>query len=482
MPRSLKTARRFTVALLAAGLTAAVLPTTPAFAAPANLVKNPDFSNASTGWKVNASTATLSTTSISGNPAALIRATKAGNTVALNDATNTVTNGAAGVEYTATARVRATTADTKGQLRVREVGGGSSISHAAGYTVSSANTWQTVKLNFTTTKAANALDVNVVAWNVGTGQNIIVDAVTLTSGQETVTPPPVQTPGYTLSDGCRLDLRGLGDCAPLVGAAHGSNTDPSAFEASLGQRFGVRRTYYQGTQVSKAVSVSKTDLAAGRIPWISFKLPYSWTDMANGKGDAWAKDLVKQLDALEGPVWLAFHHEPEKDGDIKEWKRMQERLGPIVRSGSDNVAFSVVLTGWNQWYGPAEYRIENMWPNTKVDVAGFDIYSFYATTSNGVTKYPEASLKSKYFDKISAWAKTKDVEWGLAETGVSDPGALDYPNWISTTSQELQDTGAIAMSYFDSHLNLKQSYNLTTAAKKADFGRALKASPTFPKQ
>ena len=34
--------------------------------------------------------------------------------------------------------------------------------------------------------------------------------------------------------------------------------------------------------------MAKTDLAERRLPWISFKLPYSWADMATGKGDAWA--------------------------------------------------------------------------------------------------------------------------------------------------------------------------------------------------
>ena len=35
--------------------------------------------------------------------------------------------------------------------------------------------------------------------------------------------------------------------------------------------------------------LAEADLAAGRLPWISFKLPYSWPDMAAGKGDAWAR-------------------------------------------------------------------------------------------------------------------------------------------------------------------------------------------------
>ena len=103
--------------------------------------------------------------------------------------------------------------------------------------------------------------------------------------------------------------------------------------------------------MDKAVSVSKADLAKKRIPWISFKLPYSWSEMAAGKGDAWTKDLAVKLGKLDGPVWLAFHHEPEGDGDITQWTAMQARLAPIVRANASNVAYTIVVTGWNQLYG-----------------------------------------------------------------------------------------------------------------------------------
>ena len=121
----------------------------------------------------------------------------------------------------------------------------------------------------------------------------------------------------------------------------------------MGQQLGVRRTYYGATQVDKAVSVSKADLAMDRLPWISFKLPYSWAEMAAGKGDAWATDLAAKLNKLDGPVWLAFHHEPEGDGDIKQWTAMQAHLAPIVRAAAPNVAYTIVVTGYHQFYGSA---------------------------------------------------------------------------------------------------------------------------------
>ena len=166
----------------------------------------------------------------------------------------------------------------------------------------------------------------------------------------------------------------------------------------MGHRLGVRRTYYGGTHVDKAVAVSKADLAMDRIPWISFKLPYTWAEMAAGKGDAWTHGLAVKLNALDGPVWLAFHHEPEGDGDIKQWTAMQARLAPIVRSAGSNVSYSIVLTGWNQLYGQAQYSLDSLWPkNTKIDLLGIDVYNKYGAVQDGVMHIKHTDMEGSYF-------------------------------------------------------------------------------------
>ena len=57
--------------------------------------------------------------------------------------------------------------------------------------------------------------------------------------------------------------------------------------------------------VASAVKTAKADAAKNRMPWMSFKPPYSWADMAAGKGDAWARDLATKMKAVGGPVWVA---------------------------------------------------------------------------------------------------------------------------------------------------------------------------------
>jgi hypothetical protein len=282
---------------------------------------------------------------------------------------------------------------------------------------------------------------------------------------------------YVLSDGCVLNARGVGPCGPLLGGATGSNDDPAGLEQQFGQRYGVRRSYFTAGQEDRALTTAAADLAAGRIPWISFKLPHPWTEMAAGAGDAWAADLSTRLAGLPGPVWVAFHHEPEKDQpDIGAWRATQERLGPILRSRAPNAAFTVILTGWNQFRGPAEFSLASLWPGTTVDLAGFDVYC-----PVGAGKHADvpASLHDSYLVPLAAWARAHGVAWGLAETGITNAASARHPDWIQRTRQELADTGGLVLAYFNSPLNSTQDWTLGDPGKAADFAAALRQSPVL---
>jgi hypothetical protein len=284
-----------------------------------------------------------------------------------------------------------------------------------------------------------------------------------------------------LSNGCSAGRRGVPSCGAYVGAAHGSNTDPVDLEGATGGTLGVRRTYWTGSQVGSAVTTARRDLAHGRLPWMSFKLPFSWADMASGRGDAWARDLATRLDALPGPVWIAFHHEPEGDGDIATWRRMQERLAPIVRHTADNVAFTVVLTGWNQLYGATEYRFDTIWPRgVKIDVAGFDVYNQYGVVENGVANTEGTDVRSAYFVPISSWARAHDVHWALSETAYTDQLSKIDPDWIGRTRRQLEGLGGVAYSYFDTTLHSAGTWSLSTLLKKEAFARARVGTPRLP--
>lgn len=282
-----------------------------------------------------------------------------------------------------------------------------------------------------------------------------------------------------LSDGCELNSRGVPLCSGLVGAAYGSNTDPTAWERRLGRPLGVRRTYYLPGKVPQAIADVKADLRAGRVPWISFKLPYSWADMAAGRGDAWTHDLASRLAKVDGPVWLAFHHEPENDGPMADWTRMQQRLSPLVRRLAPNVAYTIILTGWNQIYGPPWLSLDAVWPrDTVVDLVGFDVYNDFGVVRNGKKDVSATELAEEYFVHFEAFSKRYGVPWGVAETGITDAYGRRNPRWMQQTYGELVKHGGVALIYFNSRLNSEASWRLV-GAKEQDFADALASSPTL---
>jgi hypothetical protein len=160
---------------------------------------------------------------------------------------------------------------------------------------------------------------------------------------------------------------------------------------------------------------------------------------------------------------------------------MQRRLGPIVRETAPNVGFSVILTGWHQLYGDSQYSLANLWPATTVDVAGFDVYNAYGLVKDGVLRLKPTDMRGSYFEPLSAWAKSKGVAWGLAESGFTDRASADYPRWLEDTYDDLIATGGVAFAYFNTSLNSQGSWVITTESKTTQFSTAINRTPEFPK-
>ncbi len=281
-----------------------------------------------------------------------------------------------------------------------------------------------------------------------------------------------------LTDGCRYSERGIPDCGTLLGAAYGANTNPADWEQSLGRGLGLHRTYFAADEVNEAVWTARDDLEHQRLPWVSFKVPRSWADMAAGQGDEWALEIARQLAAVPGPVWVAFHHEPEGDGDITQWTAMQEHLAPLVREAAPNVAYTVILTGWNQLFGSSQYSLESMWPGgAAIDLVGFDVYDKYGVERDGRV-VRERTRFEDYFTHFQQFAEAHGVAWALAETGYTDRAAEIEPDFVSELVSQVAEHGGVGVTYFNTTLNSVAPWHLT-GAKEEEFARALATTPTL---
>lgn len=279
-----------------------------------------------------------------------------------------------------------------------------------------------------------------------------------------------------LTNGCNVGPRGMPSCGAYLGAAYGGNASLASWERSMGKKLGVHRTYWGSGSVASAVRTAKADAANNRVPWMSFKAPYSWSQMAAGKGDAWARNLAAKMKTVRGPVWVAVHHEPENDGgDIQLWKRMQARLAPIMRRTAPNLGYSIILMGYHEFHGAAKYRMAAIWPKTKIDIVGFDIYETYGHKGSTTWK----AFVKNYYEPIQAWSKTTGVKWGLAETGYTDLAASKNSAWMRNTYNDMVSHGGIAFSYFNTNLNSTANWKLSTASKQNAFTRVIRRAPSL---
>lgn len=276
---------------------------------------------------------------------------------------------------------------------------------------------------------------------------------------------------------CVWNHQGIPQFGAYVGAAVGGTEQLPQLERQTG-RLGVHRTYYQAGQVDDAVRTARSDLLAGRTPWISFKMPYSWSAMAAGRGDAWVRGLADKLGRLPGPVWLAFHHEPEWDGNPLVWKRMQQHLAPIIHARTNNVAYTIILTGWDALFGPRQFHLSRMWPGDRyVDVLGMDVYNDFGTNRSGHSNIPMLN-PMKYFRPISRFARAHHVKWAIAETGYSAPAVARNPSWLVTEYRDLRAEGGVALTYFDSSLNSIANWTLSSPPKVRAFHTILNQTRT----
>jgi len=450
-------------------------------------MSNGNFEHGRTGWVINTPrtrSAVVSHYGYGGGHALKVVNRRPGRAV-FSSHSNVARTTKAGQHYTVSALVRTNQKGLRGRLALREGNKGRLVKNTVrGFSAN--GSWHKVTFTTTARRAGSQLNVRFAVNRLKKRKALLVDNVSVlrwlpTSGGSTPPPPPPDRVAGKLTNGCDYSSRGIpGSCAALLGSAYNSNTDPTSWESSMGQNLGIRRTYWGGSQVDKAVSTAKTDLADRRLPWISFKLPYSWSEMASGKGDSWTRDLATKLSKLDGPVWLAFHHEPEGDGDIKQWTAMQAHLAPIVRSAAPNVAYSIVLTGWHEFFGEAQYKLDNIMPkNTKIDMLGIDVYNRYGAPTNGKIQTTRSNLDRDYFAPTSAWAKAHGMAWGVAETGYTDKSAEDDPTWIQQTYNELKARGGVAFTYFNSNLNSTANWALSTSLKKSQFKSAMTKTPTL---
>jgi hypothetical protein len=164
-----------------------------------------------------------------------------------------------------------------------------------------------------------------------------------------------------------------------------------------------RRLFGDLSNTTRTISTARSEIAAGRYPILSFKLPNNdWVGAASGRYDSQLRSLRDKLAALPGPLFVTIHHEPNGDGTAADFARMQRRVLPILRTPT-NVDAGVIMNGfiWSpRSFGASDAEIAEWLP---ADVRGLsevvaaDFY--HGGTPSNPGEDPAPKIRG-----LSAWA------------------------------------------------------------------------------
>lgn len=259
-------------------------------------------------------------------------------------------------------------------------------------------------------------------------------------------------------------------------------------EVVYGATATVHRTFYNLTTsgIATAVAMCKADNAAGRMSWISFKLPkktaasggnpastvavdYDWFNA--GHEDALLTALTVALAALPFPIMLTMHHEPEDDGETPaQWTAMQQKVSPVIMDGAPNVAFGPIRTyggmtesnGTTGWGDVHTYPGDGIWHFEGVDI--------YPGRSQTVQPDIAADLAA-----CKALADVHDLPLAIGEWGYkpSTYGSGGNTGAILRAPDQMLAAGVFCASYFDSDANSIADWTLD-GPRLAEFAVDLK--------
>lgn len=243
-------------------------------------------------------------------------------------------------------------------------------------------------------------------------------------GGPSSTPSP-SSASPTTSSPTTSQARFFGDPGPgrlYLGISLGIDQLAASAPELGGTNATLSRRFYRPHQIALMEQMLTQDVAAGIVPFVSFKTEGSWASVAAGEHDAWLDQLIAALDGLGSPAFLALHHEPENDvsGDntASSWVEMQRRL---IRRTAGTPHVIAVPTLMSYTFQPHSGRQPHRWLVPEASVIGVDMYNpwregsagnwvefadLYADVANLVGEQPvivpEAGTTADPFDPLRA--------------------------------------------------------------------------------
>ncbi len=244
------------------------------------------------------------------------------------------------------------------------------------------------------------------------------------------------------------------------------------YERRLGHRLGARRSYFLPHQAEGLVRRARHDVAARRLPLVSTKVPGSWRDVATGASDDWLHPMLDGLAAIDRPVFLTLHHEPENDvagpGNLPGWfVEMQEHALAAAAARAPLVSIVPILMSWT--FDPASGRTPGQWIAPSPALFGFDAYNWWSPRTNAPWTGFGTLLR-----RAERYAGGRPLVVG--EFGVRrDPRRPQRSaRWLRNAYRQAVRNDVVAMTYFDQRIGDPDGDFRLTGPRLAAFRRNLR--------
>lgn len=412
-------------------------------AAEPELLTNSDFTAGTNGWVTNGDSQTL--TMLDGDIAQL--STETGGSATLNDRPNSIQDTAKDTNFIATARIRTTTPNVSGALRVREVAGSQTNSSTTNFTLGDTS-WQVITLNLTTLHDGSHLDFNLQAYNLPVGRNLQIDwvSVKLAPTAAPVPPPAEQQQPGSGPASCQPEALSGTEFGVTLDTLGGLTKDQAWAQAnSRYGKPGIVRIFHP----SAPNGWKEANIAKGSDITVSFKIQPK--DVLSGANDAKLRSWFQSA-PNDTTIYWTYFHEPEDDIERgaftpAQYRAAWQRIHKIANETCQpNLHPTLILMGWtvdprsgrdfNDYYPGSDY----------IDVLSWDMYNPWG---GSVYKDPKS-----HFEKVVMKSKAEGKPFAIAETGSlligNDKGA-GRAAWMTSMAKYFRDNKALYVSYFDTN-------------------------------
>ncbi|MEQ6902479.1 hypothetical protein [Nocardioides sp. YIM 152588] len=299
---------------------------------------------------------------------------------------------------------------------------------------------------------------------MGTAAAVLAAAATSACvGEEGDAPPTTETAprrSRTVGRGSRSGQQTAFPGAPRAGHLYFGATVPhyrsvTGWEEQLGATLSVHRSYFVPVagEVQRLTGQCRDDLANDRLPHVSIKPPGTWRDSTGGPGARWLDGVLRSVGELDGPVLLTLHHEPENDAggsgmEAADWVALQRHAIARAADLAPLVTIAPVLQSWT--FNPLQPGNDpSAWDVPEAAVFGIDVYNPWSPTNGRMWR----SFASKLEDAMP-WVGDRPIvigEYGCRQDP-EDPGRAAA--WIRAAAEDARSLGVVAMSYFNSTVNV----------------------------